>query len=299
VHSHFSHTDSVTVFGLLFITALGTCWFLARRNAKSIGIHPSHIDLLLPLAILGGIAGAWALSLLMPEDRLIAGEELQVELRLRLFGVVVSGALVTFIYSRLSRQSFRSLLDTLAVPTIVALMIHRVGCFYAGCCWGDVSVHDRWLTSIAATELGQQVQTFPWLAGEWVRTGVQYASGTMPYEQHLAIGLISADAELSLPVHPVQLYEVALILIAFLFLRRVSIKNSLPGTIAALTAISYAIIRFGTEFLRADGILAVGNLTMTQLQCVALLAITILAAVMNKHHWAPFNDQSYSRYTTS
>jgi phosphatidylglycerol:prolipoprotein diacylglycerol transferase len=282
MHSHFSHTDFVTAFGLLFIAALGTCWWLARRNAASIGIHPSHIDLLLPLAILGGIAGGWLLSLLTPGDRLLAGEELQVEVRLRLFGVVISGAVIAFVYSRLNGQSFRSLLDTLALPTIVALMIHRIGCFYAGCCWGDVSVHDGSLTSIAATDLGQQVQTFPWLAGEWIKTSVQYAPGTMPYEQHLALGLISADAPLSLPVHPVQIYESALLLLLFLFLRRVPLEHSRPGTVAALTAISYAVIRFMTEYVRADGALAMGILTTTQLQCIALMGITLFAAAAVK-----------------
>lgn len=277
MHSHFSHSDSVTLFGLIFIAAIGACWWLARRNASSIGIHPSHIDLLLPLSILGGIAGGTLLSYMTPSDQLLAGEALQVDMRLRFFGIVVSGAVVVFIYSRFNQQSFRSLLDVLALPTIVALAIHRIGCFYAGCCWGDVSVHDTWLSSVAAGDIGQQMQTLPWLAGEWVRTGVQYGPGTFPYEQQLAVGLIAADATNSLPVHPVQLYEAALLLIAFLLLRRAPLDISRPGMMAAATVITYAVIRFAIEYLRADGVLAIGNLTITQLQCVALLALTLLA----------------------
>jgi phosphatidylglycerol:prolipoprotein diacylglycerol transferase len=104
----------------------------------------------------------------------------------------------------------------------------------------------------------------------------------MPYEQHLALGLISADAPLSLPVHPVQIYESALLLLLFLFLRRVPLEHSRPGTVAALTAISYAVIRFMTEYVRADGALAMGILTTTQLQCIALMGITLFAAAAVK-----------------
>ena len=262
---------------MIFVAALVSCWWLARRNATAIGVDGSHMDLLLPLAIVGGVVGGTLLSLLMPNDRMIAGEALEVGLRLRFFGIVVSGSVAVFIYSRLTGQSFRSYLDALALPTIVALAIHRIGCFYAGCCWGDVSVHDPWLSSIATTELGQQLQTLPWLAGEWIWTGVQYAPGTFPYEQHLAAGLIDDSAAMSLPVHPVQLYELVLLLVAYLFLRRIPLQDSYPGTIAALTTIVYTVIRFGLEYIRADGVLLMGNLTATQLQCIALLVIALSA----------------------
>ena len=165
MHYHDGTENLVTTFGVLFVLSLAVWWWMARRNAVKIGVDPSHIDLLMPLAIIGGIVGGTILSMLMPEDRQIAGEVLQVDSRIRLFGLVSSGAAVVFIYSRVTRQSFRTFVDVLALPTLAALIVHRVGCFLAGCCWGDISVHDPWLTSIAASELGQQIQTLPWLAG--------------------------------------------------------------------------------------------------------------------------------------
>ena len=279
--SHFSHSDPVTVFGLIFIAALLACWWLSRRNAVTLGIDGSHIDLLLPLSIAAGIGGATLISLFSPADTLLAGEALQVDVRLRLFGVVVTAAIAIFAYSRLNKLSFRSLMDSVALPAMVALAIHRLGCFLAGCCWGDVSVQDPWLSSIAATNIGMQMQTLPWLAGDWVWTAVQYEPGTYPYEQQVAVGLISADAGMSLPVHPVQLYEAALLVIAVLVLRRIPLGKSQPGMIAVAAAVTYAVLRFAMEYLRADGVLALGNLTMTQLQCIVLLAITLLAGRMN------------------
>jgi len=278
MYSHFSQTDLVTPYGLVFVVALTTCWWLTRRNAKTLGIHGSHIDLLLPLAVAAGVGGVAILSRLIPADQLLAGEALQVDVRYRLFGLVVFAAVAIFAYSRLNKLSFRSLMDTFALPAMIALAVQRIGCFMAGCCWGDISVHDTWLTSIAATDVGLQVQTLPWLAGEWVWTAVHYGPGTFPYEQQVAIGLISTDAAQSLPVHPVQLYEAALLVIAYAVLRRVPLGKPRPGLVAVTAALAYAVIRFAMEYLRADGALAVSNLTITQLQCI-VLAVIVLSAL--------------------
>jgi phosphatidylglycerol:prolipoprotein diacylglycerol transferase len=273
MHYHDGTENLVTTFGLLFVLSLAVWWWMARRNAMKIGVDPSHIDLLMPLAIIGGLVGGTLLSIMMPDDRQIAGEVLQIDSRIRLFGLVLSGAVVVFTYSRVTRQSFRKLVDILALPTLAALIVHRVGCFLAGCCWGDISVHDPWLTSIAATEIGQQVQTWPWLAGEWVRIGVTYAPGTFPYEQQVAIGLIGSDAVQSLPVHPVQLYEAAMLGVFLLLFRKTAVDKYPAGTIALITAGGYAVIRFVMEYLRADSSLVFGALTATQLQCIALLVL--------------------------
>lgn len=281
VHPHFEHIDFVTPYGLAFVIAIATSWWLTRRNATTLGIHGSHIDLLLPLALAAGAGGVAILGRLFQADLFVAGNALQVDVRFRLFSLVVVAALAIFAYSRLHKLSFRTLMDAFALPAILALAILRIGCFLAGCCWGDVSVQDPWLTSIATSGIGSQIQTLPWLAGDWVLTAVQFPAGSFAYEQQLAIGLITADAERSLPVHPVQLYEAALLLVAFLVLRRVPLGKLQPGMIAAGAAITYAVIRFAIEYLRADGALAIGNLTITQLQCVVLLAVTAYAGRMS------------------
>jgi phosphatidylglycerol:prolipoprotein diacylglycerol transferase len=283
MHYHEGTEHLVTVFGMLFVAALIVFWLLARRNATRIGIDPSHIDLLLPLSIIGGIIGGTLLSMLMPEDRQVAGEMLQVDTRIRLFGLVISGAVVVFIYSRVAKQSFRTLLDVLAMPTLAALIVHRCGCFLAGCCWGDISVTDPWLSSIATTDLGRQVQTLPWLAGEWVKTGVTYGPGTFPFQQQVAIGLIDVHATRSLPVHPVQLYEAALLGVFLLLFGRLRLDRYPAGSIALLTMAAYALIRFVMEYLRADGNIAFGILTATQLQCIALLVLATGLGMISRH----------------
>ena len=283
VYSQFSFTDPVTPFGLMFVAAIATSWWLARRNATAMRIDASHIDLLLPVSIIGGIAGGMILSMMMPADRQIAGELLQVETRVRLFSLVLSAAAIVFVYSRLTRQSFRTLVDIFAMPTLAGLILHRFGCYLAGCCWGDIGVHDPVLSSIATTAIGQQIQTLPWLAGEWVRIGVEYAPGTFAFQQQVAIGLISADAAQSLPVHPVQLYEATLLGVFILLFRKIRIDQYRPGSLAIIAIGGYAAIRFLMEYLRADGNIIFGSLTVTQLQCIVLLVLAGGLCMISRH----------------
>lgn len=268
MYSHFDSDTWVTPFGLIFLLAIVTAWFLARRNAVSIAIDGSHVDLLMPVAIIVGIAGGTLLSLLMPMDQMVAGEMLQTGVRLRLFGMLATGAVAVFVYSRIVKLSFRRLLDVFALPTLAGLMIHRIGCFVAGCCWGDI------VSSEHSTSFASQVQTLPFLSG--LSSGVSYPPGSLPYEQHLAMGLIEPNALASLPVYPVQLYEAALLLVLVAALWRFPWRRFSPGVLVVLVTCAYAFIRFFIEFLRADGHIVLGNMTVTQLQCLFLLLSGIL-----------------------
>jgi prolipoprotein diacylglyceryltransferase len=124
------------------------------------------------------------------------------------------------------------------------------------------------------TFFASQVQTLPFLSG--LSNGVQYPPGSLPHEQHLAMGLIKPNALASLPVYPVQLYEGALLFIALLMLWRFPRRQFEKGVFTILVVCAYAFIRFFIEYLRADGPVVPGNLTVTQLQCLFLLVSAVL-----------------------
>ena len=237
MYSHFDATSWVTPYGLVFLVAIALAWLLARRNAKSVSIDPSHIDLLVPLALSAGVVGGTLIALL------VSGDE---GLRVRLFAILGIGAVALFIYSHLARLPFRRLLDVFALPMMAALMVQRVGCYLAGCCWGDV------------------------VSNGMVR-GIQYPPGSFAYEQHVDAGLIDPGALSSLPVHAVQLYEAGLLLVMLLILSRVPWRRLAAGTIAILTVCSYVLIRFFLEYLRADSEVVLGSLTVVQIQCIVLM----------------------------
>ena len=268
MYSHFSTTAWVTPFGLMFAGAIFTAWALARRNAATAAIDPSHVDLIVPVTIIVGVAGGISLAWFMPLDHQLAGEAMNHGLRLRLFGMLGTGAVGVFAYCRLAGLSFRRVLDVFALPTLAGVAVHRVGCHFAGCCWGDI------LQPADTGDLTVQVHTTSLLDG--VVRGIQYPPGSLPFEQHVALGLIEPDAAASLAVHPVQLYEVGLLVLLIAILSRLPWRELPRGMLAVLTVAGYALGRFLIGYLRADGSIVVGNLTITQLQCIVLMFSVVL-----------------------
>jgi prolipoprotein diacylglyceryltransferase len=114
--------------------------------------------------------------------------------------------------------------DAFALVLPLTLAIQRIGCFISGCCYGR------------PTEL-------PW--------GISYPVNTLAHYHHFQDGLISSGGFLSLPVHPVQLYE--LILLVMLIPVILWFRNKLhrPGSLMLLSLSGVLAIRFSTEFFRA------------------------------------------------
>ena len=268
MYSYFDSTAWVTQFGLIFLVAIAAAYAYARRNAASLGIDGSHVDLLLPIALIVGVAGGTVVAMLMPMDHMLAGEMMNHGVRIRLFGMLATGAVAMYVYSRVAKMSFRVLLDVFALPTLLGLMIHRVGCFLAGCCWGDIVSPD------APGKFAAQVQSLPFINS--LSSGVQYPPGSLPFEQHVALGLIEPNALASLPVVPVQLYEAVLLMLVLLALWRFPWREYPKGTLTVIVTCSYALLRFFIEYLRADGHILIGRLTVTQFQCIVLLSSALL-----------------------
>ena len=264
-------------YGLTLLLAIGVSWRLARRNARTINIDGSHVDLAMPVVIIVGMAGAAVLSLVMPADSMIAGEHMQIDVRIRLFGFIACAALALLVYGHFARLPCRRLLDVFALPTLAGLMVQRIGCFFAGCCWGDV------VSAEPVAAQASQVQTLPFLAG--ISDGVSYPPGTLPYEQHVALGLVEHGAPASLPVYPVQLYEAALLLAILLLLSRLPWRRLPAGVFAIVVVCCYSLVRFFIEYLRADGYIVLANLTVVQLQCLVATVVLLPHAIRHRHPW--------------
>jgi phosphatidylglycerol:prolipoprotein diacylglycerol transferase len=253
MYSQFEFIPWVTPFGLFFVTAIFTAWLLARRNAAAVDVDPSHIDLLVPLAVVAGVAGGTLVTMLTAADHAVPGLTLSEGIRVRLFAVLGFSVAGVFAYSRLADLPFWKMLDIFALPTLAALVIHRIGCFLAGCCWGDVVTH-----------------------GHGAVQGVRFPPGSFPYEQQLAMDLIDPGSLTSLPVHPVQLYEAALVLVLALALWRLPWRRYRQGSVVALSIGCYALVRFLIEYLRADNYTLIGGLSATQCLCLLLVFGTVL-----------------------
>jgi phosphatidylglycerol:prolipoprotein diacylglycerol transferase len=270
---HPGNSELVTSYGLMLVLALVVCWIWARRLAPVYGVERSHVDLAIPLIFLLSVVGARMLSASVYGTELDGLGVHATHVRFRLFGLLLFAAPLTFAYARLAGISARNLVDLLALPAVAWLVVLRIGCFLAGCCWGDVTT----TASPTGEEIPDQVQTVTWLSGDWV-PALSFPRGSYAFEQHLAFGLIDSSATSSLPVHVTQLYEMLLLSGVLVFLLKTNRSERPSGSIALVTLTSYALVRFPVEFVRADSVPLVMDLTATQLICIGLLALAFPAS---------------------
>ncbi|MFB6342248.1 prolipoprotein diacylglyceryl transferase [Saccharicrinis sp. FJH62] len=107
----------------------------------------------------------------------------------------------------------------------VGLIVTRLGCLTGGCCYGSVT-HSV--------------------------LGISYAKGSLAYNSQLFSGLIQSNQTVSLPVHPVPLYEiiycVLILFILYSFYKKRILKHE--SSLFFLSIILYGIFRFFEEFIR-------------------------------------------------
>jgi phosphatidylglycerol:prolipoprotein diacylglycerol transferase len=139
-------------------------------------------------------------------------------------------------------------LDAAASCAPLGIALGRIGCFLNGDDFGRVAD---------------------------VAWAVRYPSGSFPYQAHLADGLITTQATLSLPTHPFQLYLGALALLTFPVVSALYRRRDLR---AGMTLAAFLLIdggcRFFLEFLRAPAAGGSdGGLSLSQV--MALLGVCL------------------------
>lgn len=203
---------------------------------------PSHIDLLIPLLVATGLLGAWLFGRWTDAA---TGEESH--------GAVLVGSLLIataagILYALAARIPLGVLGDICAAPLALGIAIGRLGCFFAGCCFG------------------KECPTF---------LGVRFPEGSFAYSAQVAAGKLAPNAATSLPVYPTQLYESALCALLALFIWRF-IRPRVPGEQFLAMGLGYAVVRFLVEFFRGDNPAVVGPLTFSQ---AAAIAIALAAGI--------------------
>ena len=117
----------------------------------------------------------------------------------------------------------RPVLDHFAIALPVSMAISRIGCLMAGCCFGTPT-------------------NLPW--------GIKYDASSMVYHVHQMQGLIQSNAETSLAVHPVQMYQIIGCLIIALIVWKSRKQWKVNGDLFIFSVLSYALLRFLIEFVR-------------------------------------------------
>jgi phosphatidylglycerol:prolipoprotein diacylglycerol transferase len=270
----------ISSYPVLMLLGFVGGWILARKRAGFYRLDPRHFDnisLLVPMAALFG-ARLFA-RLFYAKLPLLEALKFWEGDGLVFYGGFVFGAGTVLSYGLVRRVNLAKLCDCLAPSIALGLAFGRVGCFLGGCCWGDLCVADAVLTRLEP-ETARQVQTFRAISGPGWPLAVRFPRKSEAFEQHEKLGLISSDADRSLPVHPVQLYEAALAAALAIWLHRRFQGEERAGNAALALLVGYAVIRFGTEYLRADNRSSALGLTISQLISVEILLFCLAAAAV-------------------
>ena len=140
--------------------------------------------------------------------------------------------------------------DLSGLGIALGLGFGRLGCFLAGCCFGEVC-------------------DLPW--------GVSFPPGSAAWRMHLDAHLIDASAAGSLPVHPTQLYSVLVNWGVFAFCTWWYVKKrTFAGEVFWLFAMVYSVGRFAIEMVRADERGGIAGVSTSQWIGVGVIALSFV-----------------------
>src|SRR5262245_15661033 len=225
---------------------------LAMRLATPVGMHPAVADRCIVWTLVGALIGARLLYVVTNLDQF--DDVLDVfkwwKGGLVAYGGFLGGFVGTWLFARRQRIDVLAWTDAVAPSLCIGLLLTRIGCFLAGCDFGQ-----------------------PW-NGPWA---VRFPTRSLASQQQAAQGLIPSASMPSLPVHPTQLYESAAGLTLLLGVLAVRHRLTVHGQAFFAFVLGYSILRYVIEIFRADldrG--SVGPLSASQFIAV----VTFLAAAI-------------------
>ena len=239
---------TIHTYGLLVALAILTALWMGSRLAKTRSIATEKVMDLTFYAVLAGFVGA-RLFYVVLNPSLFRGDWLGA-LRVWEGGVVFyggfSGALVAVLfYIRKHHLPAGEILDILAVVAPLGHAIGRVGCFFAGCCYGKPS------------DLA------------WAVTFTDPMTLARP----------------GIPLHPTQLYEFAANLMIFALLFTLHRRRAFSGRLFLVYVMIYGIVRSIIEIFRGDprGFLFDGMLSTSQaMGMTSAVVAAILLVVLHR-----------------
>ena len=232
--------------GLAGIAALILMLVLGRRR----GIAPATVASAVLWCYVAGVAAGIVVPMLIDAvGHLVATGRL----RLRWAGMTsfwgyLAGAAAVALVCRRDRVPLGRMADLAVIPLGVALVFARLGCFMAGCDYGQPSA-------------------LPW--------AVQFPAGSPAWRDQVRAGLLAADRPASLPVHPTELYEAALGLVIVAIALVAARRLRKDGRLFVVAAASYAIGRLFVETLRGDA----GRGVYAGVSSGQIFSLLVLAAI--------------------
>jgi phosphatidylglycerol:prolipoprotein diacylglycerol transferase len=166
------------------------------------------------------------------------------------------GALLTAVwYTRRHGMRFWRVADVLAPSVAIGHFFGRLGCYAAGCCWGK-EAH-----------------------GAALAWAVHFPAASLVFQDYAAREALPLSAEVTPPLHPVQLYEALGELGLFFALSLLLRRKRWDGQVLVAYLMGYSVLRFIVELYRGDAARRFVTASLSTSQFIALLTIPLALAV--------------------
>ena len=157
------------------------------------------------------------------------------------YGGFIGGFLGLLVYVKQFKMKLLPFLDVYAAVVPLGHAFGRIGCLFAGCCYG-----------------------------------MEY-SGPFAVEYHYTM---SQSTPIGIPLLPTQLIEALGLLLIFAVVLTVYLKGAKPGTVPVVYILCYSVMRFTLEFLRSDSERgSFLGISTSQWISLALIAIVIISVI--------------------
>ena len=127
----------ITYYGFIIALAMALAVFVACKNAKFRGLKTDDLIIcacyVLPLAIIG----ARIYYVIFSDHNYTFGEIFRIwDGGMAILGGVIGGAIGVMLYCLIHKKNFLDVGDIAAPSLILGQAIGRIGCYFAGCCYG-------------------------------------------------------------------------------------------------------------------------------------------------------------------
>lgn len=238
----------ITGYGIMMMVAFLAGGWLISLELRRRGLREDYAGDIVAAAVVGGIVGAklWYVALFHDPGALFSRGGLVW------YGGFIGGVVAVLANGRRLKVPMRWTMQLGAPALAAAYALGRVGCFLVNDDYGRPT-------------------SLPW--------GVRFPRGLPPstamnLQQQFAVAVPpGVDPNTVLAVHPTQLYEVAIMLVAFAILWRLRARARPTGWLFGLYLVFAGTERFLVEILRAKDDRLIGPFTLAQLTSVLLVAI--------------------------
>lgn len=134
------HIGPITfhMYGIMIAIGFMSAFLISERRAKKRGMDTNILYGIFWCAVFGGALGSKILYYTVNIREVIADPSIILDFQNGwvVYGGIIGGALASLLYCKLKKVDFVSYLDLVLPAVAFAQGCGRIGCFFAGCCYG-------------------------------------------------------------------------------------------------------------------------------------------------------------------